>query len=164
MDISMVGKKSTPSPGLSRMYIVNIVCWQLVTIHIMRGSVPRRDACFQSLMNDALWNMRNKSGNGMAEQECAWMRWHERLSCGECKAGRYGRGDNFVLIAATDSPQVSSLPCPFPSPFPSRLSPENHVHCSSAHIAFFWPRMPLESIATLFRYYHARKDFKRLLI
>ena len=69
MDIFMVGKKATPAPRLSRMYIVNFICGQLVTIHIMRGRVPRGDTCFQSLMNDDLWNMRGMLKTDMARQE-----------------------------------------------------------------------------------------------
>ena len=72
MDIFMVGKKATPAPRLSRMYIVNFICGQLVTIHIMLGSVPQRDACFQWLIGDALWNMPKLSGIGRDVQKCAW--------------------------------------------------------------------------------------------
>ena len=39
----------------------------------MRGRVPQRDACFQSLRNGAAWNMRSKSRNGREEQKCAWV-------------------------------------------------------------------------------------------
>ncbi len=39
----------------------------------MRGHVPQRDACFQSLTNGAAWNMTTRSGSGREEQKCAWV-------------------------------------------------------------------------------------------
>jgi len=38
----------------------------------MLGSVPRRDACFQRLVNTILWNMGELSGIGRDRQKCAW--------------------------------------------------------------------------------------------
>lgn len=49
-------------------------------------------------------------------------------------------------------------------PFHKKHAQDVHPNTRICHIVLFEPRMALESIATLFRSYHARKDFKRISI
>ena len=142
------GKIRPPPPGPSRMYIVNIIWWQLVTIKLMRGRVPQRRSGFQSLVGAMSWNIGKAHGIGRNGQKCAW---GGRCSVLRVKrvAARAWRGDNFLLMACIDSLSIlfpHSLPSLLPFPVnPAQYFTPNSFPCQLSRID---SRIPLESFAS----------------
>ena len=173
MGIFMVGKNPTPRPRpfayVHRQYYLMATCynkanaWSCSTEALWFPVTCKRESVEHW---DSAWI-------GMDEQKCAWNgRWWrggDAVMGVRREAGQDGRGDDFLLIVATDSS------CPSPSlpihPIRQNLVPFHKKHAQDirsnpriCHIVLFGPRMPLESIATHFRYNHARKYFKRFSI